>query len=110
MTSLLASPYSLTPSPPDPQNPTHITVPIPPPTRDARLEALQTVTKAGEQAAAAVRAARAVMQKRLRGMGVAKSARPDDLRKAGEGMEKVVERGVGDVKGVVEGAKRVLGG
>lgn len=50
------------------------------------------------------------MQKRLRAMGVAKSVRPDDLRKAGEGMEKVVEKGMGDVKGVVEGAKRVLAG
>ncbi len=86
----------------------HITVPIPPPTRTNRLERMQTVTKAGKQAGAAVRAARAVMQKRLRGMGVARSVRPDDLRKAGEGMEKVVERAVADVKEAVEGARKVV--
>lgn len=41
-------------------------------------------------------------------MGLAKSARPDDLKRAGEKMEKVVQKGEGEVKRVVEGARKVL--
>lgn len=41
-------------------------------------------------------------------MQLDKSARPDDLKKAGTMMEKVVEKGVGEVKKVVEGARKVL--
>lgn len=108
MTAVLSSPYSLTPAPLDPKNPTHVTVAIPSPTRAARLEALLTVTKSWEQAGAAVRAARAVMHKRLRAMSIAKTVRPDDLRRAEKGMEKVVEKGVREVKAVVDGAKKVL--
>lgn len=41
-------------------------------------------------------------------MQLAKSARPDDLKKAGVAMEKVVEKGVGEVKRIVDGARKVL--
>ncbi|KAI9880145.1 MAG: hypothetical protein M1830_005174 [Pleopsidium flavum] len=105
--TIQTSNLSLTPQL-DPQTPTHLTIPIPPPTQQSRMEALQTAIKAGEQAGMAVRNARGVQQKKMRAMQVAKTVRPDDLKKAGEGMEKVVERGHGEVQKVVDGAKRVL--
>ena len=39
---------------------------------------------------------------------MAKTARPDDLKKAGVQMEKVVEKGVGEVKKIVDAAKKAL--
>ncbi len=72
------------------------------------MQALQTATKAGEQTGLAVRNARGVQQKKLRAMQVAKTVRPDDLKKAGEQMEKVVEKGHAEVQKVVDGAKSVL--
>jgi ribosome recycling factor len=44
----------------------------------------------------------------LRAMQLAKSARPDDLKKAGTQMEKVVDKGVQEVKKIVDAAKRAL--
>ncbi len=99
---------SLTPQLADPKEPTHVLVPIPPPTRESRLEAVTTATRAGEQAGVALRNVRAAHQKKLRAWQLARTVRPDDLRKAGELMEKVVERGVDEVKKVVDGAKKVL--
>jgi len=64
--------------------------------------------KAGDKASDSIRNARQAQQKRLRAMGLAKSARPDDLKKAGDKMEKVVQKGEGEVKKVVEGARKVL--
>lgn len=43
-------------------------------------------------------------------MQVSKTARPDDLKKAGEKMEKIVEKGQGEVRRIVESAKKVLEG
>ena len=65
-------------------------------------------TKAGEKAGTSVRDARGKHQKKLRAMQLAKSARPDDLKKAGTQMEKVVEKGAAEVKRVVDSAKKVL--
>lgn len=65
-------------------------------------------TKAGETAGASIRNARGAQQKKLRAMQLAKSARPDDLKKAGAQMEKVVEKGTAEVKRIVDGAKKVL--
>ena len=56
----------------------------------------------------AVRNARQGQQKKLRAMQLAKSARPDDLKKAGAQMEKVVDKGVQEVKQIVDAAKRAL--
>lgn len=39
---------------------------------------------------------------------MARSVRPDDLKKAGVGMEKVVAEGTAEVKRIVEAARRVL--
>lgn len=54
--------------------------------------------------------ARAKQQKKLRKLEVSKGARPDDLKKAGTQMEKVVEKGQGEVKRIGESAKKVLEG
>lgn len=46
------------------------------------------------------------MQKKLRAMEVKKVVRPDDLKKAGKEMEKIVEKGHADVKKIVDTAKK----
>jgi ribosome recycling factor len=61
-----------------------------------------------DKAANAVRNARGAQQKRLREMKLKKVSRPDDLRKAGEAMEKVAEKGQKEVKEVFEGVRKVL--
>lgn len=55
-----------------------------------------------------MRDARGKQQKRLRALELAKSARPDDLKKAKTLMEKVVEKGTGEVKKVVEEKRKAL--
>lgn len=105
--AILSSDLSLTPQP-DATNALQLNIPLPPPTKESRDQAVQQAVRAGEKAGDAVRNARGAMQKRLRGMQVAKSVRPDDLKKAGERMEKVVERGQGEVKRIVDAAKKVL--
>lgn len=69
---------------------------------------MAAAAKAGDVANNGIRSARQTQQKKLRAMQLAKSARPDDLKRAGVAMEKVVERGVGEIKKVVDGAKKVL--
>lgn len=48
------------------------------------------------------------MQKKLRAMEKERSVRPDDLRKAQGLMEKVVGKGQGEVRRVVEAGRKVL--
>ena len=60
------------------------------------------------KAANAVRNGRAALNKKLKAMGVKKSIRPDDLHKAVEQMEKIVERGQRDVRDIFEGARKAL--
>ena len=69
---------------------------------------MDEAVKAGEKAATSIRDARGKQQKKLRAMQVSKSARPDDLKKAGTQMEKVVEKGGVEVKRIVDGARKVL--
>jgi len=64
----------------------------------------------GEVAAAAVQNARAAQKRLLRAMELARTVRPDDLKRAGREMGKVVEGGVREVREVVEGARRGLRG
>lgn len=64
--------------------------------------------KAGEKASTSIRDARGKQQKKLRAMQLNKSARPDDLKKAGTMMEKVVEKGSAELKKMVDSAKKVL--
>ena len=106
-TALLSSRYSLNPTP-SPHNPLELHIPIPPPTAESRKQILDATAKCGEGAGNAVRQARSTQQKKLRAMTLARTARPDDIRKAGEKMEKVVEGGNKEVKDIVEQAKRAL--
>lgn len=46
------------------------------------------------------------MQKTLRAMQLGGSVRPDELRKAGKEMEKIVEAASAEVKKIVEAAKK----
>ncbi|KAK5172156.1 uncharacterized protein LTR77_003794 [Saxophila tyrrhenica] len=108
-TAIQSSSLSLTPQPdPTGMNPLLLVLNIPPPTAESRKQVVGEATKAGEKASTSVRDARSKQQKKLRGMQLAKSALPDDLKKAGTQMEKVVEKGTAEVKRVVDSAKKVL--
>jgi ribosome recycling factor len=91
---------------PDAQNGLQLNVPIPPPTKESRDLALAAASKAGETANIGIRNARGAMQKRLRAMELKKAVRPDDLKKAHKEMEKIVEKGVADVKKSVDAARK----
>lgn len=69
---------------------------------------MAAASKAGETANVGVRNARGAMQKRLRAMELKKAARPDDLKKAHKEMEKIVEKGVADVKKSVDAARKTM--
>ena len=71
---------------------------------------MNEATKAGEKASMRIKDARAGQQKKIRNMQVNKTARPDDLKKAAEKMEKIVEKGQGEVKKIVDSARKVLEG
>lgn len=107
--SIQSSTLSLTPQPdPTGTNPLLLILNIPPPTAESRRAAVNEATKAGERAGNAVRDARGKQQKRLRALELGKSVRPDDLKKARAAMEKVVEKGSGEVKRIVEEKKKGL--
>ncbi|KAK5112523.1 hypothetical protein LTR62_004280 [Meristemomyces frigidus] len=108
-TAIQASTLSLTPQPdPTGANPLLLVISIPPPTAESRKAVVDEASKAGEKAGNSLRDARGKQQKKLRALQVSKTARPDDLKKAGTMMEKVVEKGTGEVKRVVDSAKKVL--
>ncbi len=83
---------------------------IPPPTTESRRAVVNEATKAGEKANTSIKDGRGKQQKKLRSMQTSKSARPDDLKKAGDKMEKIVEKGQAEVKKIVDNAKKVLEG
>jgi ribosome recycling factor len=85
-----------------------LVIQVPPPTAESRKASVGEAGKAGDKASTAIKDARGKQQKKLRGMQVGKTARPDELKKAGAAMEKVVERGGTEVKRIVEAAKKVL--
>jgi ribosome recycling factor len=91
---------------PDQTNPSQLNVPIPPPTKESRDAALKKAGETGEVAKTGVQGARAACQKRLRDMGIKRIVRPDDLKKSTKKMEGVVEKGIADVKKMVEVAKK----
>ncbi|TGO36524.1 hypothetical protein BHYA_0122g00170 [Botrytis hyacinthi] len=105
LSTIQSSTLSLQPTP-DPHNPLALNIPIPPPTKESRDSALQAASKAGEIASNGVRNARGAMQKKLRAMEVKKTVRPDDSKKAHKEMEKVVEKGNGEVKKIVDAARK----
>lgn len=107
--AIQASSLSLTPQPdPTGANPLMLVLNIPPPTADSRKAAVAEATKAGDKASTSVRDARGKQQKKMRALQLNKSARPDDLKKAGTMMEKVVEKGSAELKKVLDNAKKVL--
>ncbi|EME79326.1 uncharacterized protein MYCFIDRAFT_190278 [Pseudocercospora fijiensis CIRAD86] len=107
--AIQSSNLSLTPQPdPTGQNPLLLILNIPPPTAESRKAAVNEATKAGDKASTSVRDARGRQQKKLRALQLNKSARPDDLKKAGTMMEKVVEKATAELKKVVDNAKKVL--
>ncbi|KAF2648735.1 ribosome recycling factor [Lophiostoma macrostomum CBS 122681] len=109
LTSAIASSsHNLTPSPPDPSTPLTIPVPLPPPTGESRQAALDAAHKASEAADKAIQTARAAHNKKLRKYEKDRAVLPDDLQKARKVMEDVVKKGHGEVKRIVEGARRVL--
>ncbi|KAF2136218.1 uncharacterized protein K452DRAFT_302950 [Aplosporella prunicola CBS 121167] len=108
MTAIQASGFSLTPQAPTPDNPTTITVPIPPPTGETRRAALDAAHKAEEKASLAVQNARTAHNKRIRALEVKRTVRPDDVVKAKKLMDECAKKGQSEVKRIVDGARRVL--
>lgn len=107
--ALLASSHSLNPQP-NPSNPTNtqeLYLPIPAPTKESRQQASVAAKLAGDMAQMGVKIARQSCQKRLKQMSISKT---DDRRKAEKDMEKVAERGVAEVKKIVDGVKKTLEG
>ncbi|KAG9247020.1 putative ribosome-recycling factor, mitochondrial [Calycina marina] len=90
----------------DAHNALQLNIPIPPPTKESRDQALAAASKMGGVADLGVKSARAAMQKRLRAMELQKVVRPDDLKKAHKEMEKLVEKGHADAKKVTEAARK----
>ena len=70
--------------------------------------AVAEAVKAGEKASTSLRDARGRQQKKLRALQLNRSVRPDDLKKAGTQMEKIVENGSKELKKIVDNAKKVL--
>lgn len=62
--------------------------------------------KRGEFAQTALKEGRAVQKKRLRAMELEKVLRPDLLRKAEKLLEKVHDKGVGELKKLMDGVKK----
>ncbi|KAE8550296.1 hypothetical protein EYB25_006520 [Talaromyces marneffei] len=103
--AIISSSLSLTPQP-DAHNPLQLNVPIPPPTKESRDQAVKAAKGAMDKAASAVRSARAAIHKKLQDMQKRKEARPDDIRKAHDQMEKLVEKAQKDVKDTFESARK----
>lgn len=61
-----------------------------------------------DKAAGVVRDSRGAVHKRLQEMQKKKIARPDDVRKAHDNMEKLTEKGQKEVKELFEAAKKAL--
>ncbi|KAI1917148.1 ribosome-recycling factor [Ophidiomyces ophidiicola] len=109
ITSALQAAPSLSLNPqPDSRNKLQLNLPIPPPTRESRDEALKAAKLDFEKAGKAVKDARASIQKKLKAMGSNKTIRPDDLHKALEQMEKMTERGQKEVKNAFENARQAF--
>ncbi|KAM3419965.1 hypothetical protein BST61_g3281 [Cercospora zeina] len=107
--AIQSSSLSLTPQPdPTGQNPLLLVLNIPPPTAESRKAVIDEAVKAGDKASTSVKDARGKQQKKFRALQLNKSARPDDLKKAGTMMEKVVEKATAELKKVVDNAKKVV--
>lgn len=107
MSAIIASDLSLTPQQ-DSRNPLQLNITVPPPTKESREQTVQVAKSATDKAANAIRNARGAVHKRLQDLQKKKLARPDDIRKAHDEMEKVAEKGQKEVKEIFEVTKRSL--
>ncbi|KAJ9272267.1 hypothetical protein DTO212C5_1452 [Paecilomyces variotii] len=107
MSAIIASDLSLTPQR-DSRNPLQLNITIPPPTKESREQTVQVAKAAADKAASAIRNARGAVHKRLQEMQKKKLARPDDIRKAHDEMEKVQEKGQKEVRDIFEATKKAL--
>ena len=107
MSAIVGSDLSLTPQP-DPHNALQLNVPIPPPTKESRDQSVRMARQAWEKAAGAIRDSRGSMHKHLQGLEKKKIARGDDVRKAHDRMEKLVEKAQKEAKELLEAAKKGL--
>ncbi|KAA8642182.1 hypothetical protein EYZ11_007396 [Aspergillus tanneri] len=105
--AILSSNLSLTPQP-DAHNALQLNVPIPPPTKESREKTVVFAKMAMEKAITAVRDSRSSVHRRLQDMQKRKTARPDDIRKVQEQMEKLTEKGQKEVKELFEVAKKSM--
>ncbi|KAK8170791.1 ribosome recycling factor domain-containing protein [Phyllosticta citrichinensis] len=108
MSTIRASPYSLAPQPPTPEEPTTITVPIPPITGETRTKAIKAATDAANKATTAIKRARTTHHKKLRRFQLERTILPDDLVKATKLMDDTVKENLADVKKITDSAKKVL--
>ena len=108
MISIRASPYSLAPQPPTPEEPTTITVPIPPITGETRAKAIKAATDAANKATTAIKRARTTPHKKLRKFQLERTILPDDLVKATKLMDDTIKENLADVKKITDSAKKVL--
>ncbi|KAG0635626.1 ribosome recycling factor-domain-containing protein [Tuber brumale] len=88
---------------PDPKNAQLIDVPLPPPTKETRLEVARMVGKAGEKVVNSLRLARQDSHKLIKGL---KRERPDDIRKADKQLELVMKKINAEAKKVIDDAKK----
>ncbi|KAJ5915348.1 hypothetical protein N7466_011281 [Penicillium verhagenii] len=105
--AIVSSNMSLTPQP-DPHNALQLNLPIPPPTKETRDQSVQAAKQAFEKAASMVRDSRGAMHKRLQDLQKKKLARPDDVRKAHDQMEKTTDKGQKEVKDLFDAARKTL--
>ncbi|KAJ5677440.1 uncharacterized protein N7477_003073 [Penicillium maclennaniae] len=105
--AIVSSNLSLTPQS-DAHNPLQLNIPIPPPTKESRDQNVRAAKQAFEKAASTVRDARGALHRRLQEMLKKKLARPDDVRKAHDQMEKATDKGQKDVKDMYEAARKTL--
>jgi len=88
---------------PDPKNAQSIHVPLPPPTKETRIEVAKTVGKAGEKTMNFLRLARQDSHKLIKGL---RKERPDDIRKADKQLEVVMKKVNAEAKKVIDDAKK----
>ncbi|KAI5299146.1 hypothetical protein KEM56_003487 [Ascosphaera pollenicola] len=90
----------------DPHNPLQLTVPIPPPTRESRDAAVKEAKAAMEKATQGIKNARAATNKRIKEMGQKKRIQPDALHAGLKEMERMVQAGTRGVREAWEAAQR----
>lgn len=105
--AIQASNLNLTPQS-DPHNALQLNINLPPPTTESRKAVVEEAGKAADMANAAVKNARGAQQKALRSMQLSKSVRDDDLKKARDQMEKLVQNGAAEVRRIANSARRAL--